>query len=343
MRKFFRRFLSSLLCPAILAGLFCLPGAADAGDLPTLSADCAILIDADSGRVIGEKNADERRAMASTTTIMTALVALRTAALDQVVEVSPAAVGVEGSSIYLYAGEKLTMEELLYAMLLESANDAAAAIAVAVSGSIEAFADAMNAEAASMGLSATHFTNPHGLWDADHYTTARELAVITRLALQIPAFREIVSTYRRTIPLNDTEGVRLLLNHNKLLKLYDGTIGVKTGFTQKSGRGLVSAARRDGELTYTIPVTGGTVDYVTATNTLPLAVTLSADAPPPVLTVEFPRLLYAPVDAGATIGRLVWRSGDEIVGESPLTAAFAVEQRPVKQGFWAWLCGLFGK
>ncbi len=378
MRKFIRTLLSALLCPALLAGLFPLPAAA-VDSLPTLSAECAILIDADSGRVIGEKNADERRAMASTTKIMTALVALHEAELDRVVEVSPAAVGVEGSSVYLYAGEKLTMEDLLYAMLLESANDAAAAIAIAVSGSIEAFADKMNTAADSLGLGATHFTNPHGLWDADHYTTARELGTIAMHALRIPAFREIVSTYKHTIPLNETEGVRLLLNHNKMLKLYDGAIGVKTGYTKKSGRCLVSAAERDGvtliavtinapddwrdhtamldygfsvsthyalggagELTYTIPVTGGSIDYVTVYNTAPLAVTLSKDAPAPEVTVELPRMLYAPVAADQVIGRLVWRSGGTVVGESPLATAFAVDPRPVKPGFFAWLKGLFG-
>ena len=379
MCKFIRTLLTALLCPALLAGVFCSPCAADDDGLPAVSAACAVLIDADSGRVIGQKNADERRAMASTTKIMTALVALREAELDRAVEVSRDAVGIEGSSVYLYPGEKLTMEDLLYAMLLESANDAAAAIAIAVSGSIEAFADEMNATAEALGLGATHFTNPHGLWDADHYTTARELGTIAMHALRIPAFREIVSTYKHTIPLNETEGVRLLLNHNKMLKLYDGAIGVKTGYTKKSGRCLVSAAERDGvtliavtidapddwrdhaamldygfsvsthyalgeagTLSYTVPVTGGTIDYVTVYNTAPLAVTLPADAPAPELTVELPRMLYAPVAADQVIGRLVWKSGDEVVGESPLAAAFAVEPVQAKRGFFDWLRGLFG-
>ena len=373
------RLLSALLCPALLAGVFVLPSAAEEGALPAVSAACAILLDADSGRVIGEKNADQRHAMASTTKIMTALVALREAELDRVVEISPAAVGIEGSSVYLYAGERLTMEDLLYAMLLESANDAAAAIAVAVSGSIEAFAGAMNETADALGLGETHFTNPHGLWDADHYTTARELGLITMHALRLPAFRQIVSTYKHTIPLNETEGVRLLLNHNKMLKLYDGAIGVKTGFTKKSGRCLVSAAERDGvrliavtldapddwrdhtamldygfsvsthytlgeagQLTYTVPVVGGTIDCVTVFNTAPLAVTLPADAPAPTLTIELPRMLYAPVASSCAVGRLVWRSGDEIVGESPLVTAHAVEQTISRRSLLDRLRGLFG-
>ena len=379
MPKTILRLLSALLCPALLAGVFALPSAAE-GQLPAISADCAILMDADSGRVIGAKNADQRHAMASTTKIMTALTAMREVELDRVVEIAPAAVGIEGSSVYLYAGEKLTVEDLLYAMLLESANDAAAAIAVAISGSIEAFADVMNETARTLGLTNTHFTNPHGLWDADHYTTARELGLITMHALRMPAFREIVSTYKHTIPLNQTEGVRLLLNHNKMLKLYDGAIGVKTGFTRKSGRCLVSAAERDGvrliavtlnapddwrdhtamldygfsvsthhvlgsagELTYTVPVVGGTVDCVTVFNTAPLAVTLPADAPTPTLTVELPRMLYAPTAAGCVVGRLVWHSGDAIVGESPLVTAYPTEQAAAEHPLVDWLKHLFGR
>ena len=379
MRNIFRSSLSALLCLLLLTGFFCLSVFAAGTTPPGVSADCAILIDADSGRVIWQKNADERRAMASTTKIMTALVALREVELDRIVEISPMAVGIEGSSVYLYEGEKLTMEDLLYAMLLESANDAAAAIAIAVSGSIEAFADAMNACATDLDLHDTHFTNPHGLWDAEHYTTARELATITQHALRLPAFRTIVSTYKHTIPLNETEGVRLLINHNKLIKLYDGAIGVKTGYTKKSGRCLVSAAERDGitliavtinapddwrdhtamldygfsvsarytlgdagTLLYTVPVTGGNIDYVTVANSMPLAVTLPADAPAPEVRLELPHMLYAPIEADQVIGRLVWVSGDDVVGESPLTAVFPVEKKAQKQGFFDWLKKLFG-
>lgn len=363
MRRFCLKICTSLLC-LMLAGLLVVPAAAVEGGLPAISAASAILIDADSGRVIGQKDADTRRAMASTTKIMTALVAMQSLPLDATVEVSAGAVGIEGSSVYLYPGEMLTAEELLYAILLESANDAAAAIAIASAGSIEAFAAQMNEAAAGLGLSDTHFTNPHGLWDENHYTTARELAAITRAALAIPTFRTIVSTYRRTIPLRGDEGARLLLNHNKLLRLYDGAIGVKTGFTKKSGRCLVSAAERDGvtliavtlnapddwrdhaamldygfaqsrrytlgeagTLTYSLPVAGGVSEAVTVANTLPLAVTLPADAPEPTLTVELPRMLVAPVTEQVEVGRLIWRSGEEVVGESPLVTAYAVAAR----------------
>ncbi|MBR7184062.1 MAG: D-alanyl-D-alanine carboxypeptidase [Clostridia bacterium] len=379
MRKHTLSSLSCLLCLLLTAGLFGVPVSADNSSPPAVSAACAVLIDADSGRVIWQKNADTRHAMASTTKIMTALVAMQNAALDCMVSVDPAAVGIEGSSVYLYAGEQLTMEDLLYAMLLESANDAAAAIAIAVSGSIEAFAEQMNRTAAELGLSDTHFTNPHGLWDEAHYTTAAELARITMHALRLPAFRTIVSTYKTTIPLNQTEGTRLLINHNKMIKLYAGAIGVKTGFTRKSGRCLVSAAARDGvtliavtldapddwrdhtamldygfahtrhytlgetgTMTFTLPVSGGYIPYVTVANTTPLSVSLPADAPAPVAVLELPRFCLAPVAADAVLGRLIWRSGSEIVGESPLTATFSVEAIAAERGFLPRLKRLFG-
>ena len=211
------------------------------GSLP-VSAESAILIEAKTGTALYEKKADERLPMASTTKIMTALVALELAPPETVVTVPREAVGTEGSSVYLFEGEQLTLEQLLYALLLASANDAAVAIACGTAGSVEAFAGKMNEKAASLGLRNTHFVNPHGLDDPDHYTSARDLAVIARAALEVPLIRKAVSTQKITIPHNAEDGVRLLVNHNKLLRTYDGAIGVKTGFTKRSGRCLVSAA-----------------------------------------------------------------------------------------------------
>ncbi len=233
-------FLSALL---LIAGVLVLPSSAD-GILPAVSAKSAVLLDASDGRILFEKNAVCRMSMASTTKIMTALVALESASLDSVITIPSAAVGVEGSSIYLTVGEKLTLRELLYAVMLSSANDAATAVAIAVGGSVEGFANKMNAAAARLGLADTRFVNPHGL-DADgHYTTALDLARLTAYALNVPEFRDIVSTYKHEIA--GPSGKRLLFNHNKLLKNYDGCIGVKTGYTKKTGRCLVSAAERDG-------------------------------------------------------------------------------------------------
>ena len=214
--------------------------------LPNVSAKSAVLLEAESGALVYEKNANERLPMASTTKIMTAIVALALAAPETVITVDASAVGTEGSSIYLTEGEQLTLEQLLYALLLESANDAAVAIAVGLSGSLEAFVEQMNAQAQALGLLSTQFQNPHGLDDEAHATTASELATVARYALQNELLQAITSTRKTTIPHAGTEGVRLLVNHNKLLRTYEGCIGVKTGYTSKSGRCLVSAAERDG-------------------------------------------------------------------------------------------------
>ena len=309
--------------------------------LTGVSARGAVLMEAESGEVIFGQNENARLPMASTTKIMTALVALESLPLDTVVNITPEAVGVEGSSIYLCEGETLTLEQLLYALMLESANDAAAAIAIAVAGSVEAFAEKMNTRAAAMGLTDTHFVNPHGLDAETHYTTAYELALITREALENPLFREITATERKTIPLRGEEGVRLLLNHNKLLSAYEGCIGGKTGYTKKTGRCLASAAERDGvtliavtlnapddwrdhtamldygfSLYESIPLCdagffsaplwliSGTQEYVMVENTRALSAVLRVDHGDVICVVELPRFEFAPVSTGETVGYL---------------------------------------
>ena len=225
-----KRILPCLLAVLLLTGM----APRTSAGAPSISARSAILIAAETGEALFEKAADERLPMASTTKIMTALAAIESMPLDTVVTVPAGAVGVEGSSVYLEAGEKLTLEDLLYALLLASANDAATAIALTVSGSVEEFAALMNEKAAALGLSGTHFTNPHGLYDEEHYTTAADLAKLTAYALENEVFAKIVSTYKRTIPLNGDNGVRVLINHNRLLRMSDDVIGVKTGFTKKA-------------------------------------------------------------------------------------------------------------
>ncbi len=190
------------------------------------------------------KNANERRPMASTTKIMTAIVALENAKLEDVVTIDERAVGIEGSSAYLKAGEQIPFEELIYALMLQSANDAAAAIAYHIAGDIDDFAAMMNMRAADMGLADTSFKNPHGLDDPEHYTTAHDLAIIAAHALDNEFLCEVSSTYKKTFCSGERK--RTYVNHNKLLRLFDGAIGLKTGFTKKSGRCLVGAAERDG-------------------------------------------------------------------------------------------------
>lgn len=337
--------LTLILTLLLLLGVCILPVQAEEASQsssPILSAQSAILLEAESGTVTYEKNAYSRLPMASTTKIMTALVSLELAAPDTVILTDGRAVGTEGSSIYLCEGEELTLEELLYALMLESANDAAVAIAIGVSGSEEAFVDAMNQKAVSLGLSNTHFANPHGLDAEDHYTTAYELAVIARAALQNPLLKTIVSTRKTTIPHQNTDGVRLLVNHNKMLRLYDGCIGLKTGYTQKSGRCLVSAAERDGitmiavtldspddwndhtkllnfgfsnyrrvelcpaDFRLCLPVVGGKETYVTLGVEQSVSVTLPIGCGVIKQTIECPRLAYAPINEGDACGRMLF-------------------------------------
>ena len=331
---------------------------------PGVSASAAILIEAESGTVVFEKNADEMRPMASTTKIMTGILALEAEDPQTLVTVSPDAVGVEGSSIYLCRDEQLTMEELVYAVMLESANDAAAAVAIHVAGSIDAFAELMNRKAESLCMTRTHFCNPHGLDAADHYTTARDLATLARYALENEEFRAVVSAKRRVIPLRGNDGARLLLNHNRLLRSYAGAIGVKTGFTKKSGRCLVSAAERDGirliavtlnapddwrdhaamldygfsrfrrvtlaqaySISASVPVVGGVTDAVTVSNPDAISVTLPVGVKEPEPVLELRRFYYAPVIAGETLGRAVWYLDGEEIGSVPLVAEEGAEER----------------
>ena len=214
-------------------------------EAPLIGARAAILLEAETGRVLFEKNADERLAIASTTKIMTALLAIESCAMDEIVTAGKNASGVPGTSIYLSEGEQLTMEEMLYGLMLRSGNDAAVAIAEHVAGSAEAFAERMNARAGSLGANA-YFTTPNGLDSGGNGASARGIATIAREAMRHEAFVAIVSTKRRTIPWTDHEYMRVLTNKNKLLRTYDGALGIKTGFTKKAGRCLVFAAERDG-------------------------------------------------------------------------------------------------
>lgn len=211
-----------------------------------VSASSAIVIDGESGRVLYEKNAYECRGMASTTKIMTALVAVESLDLNSIVTVSPHASGTEGSSIWLSPLEKISVSDLLYGLMLASGNDAAAALAEHISGNEDAFAAVMNRRAKKIGAYNTNFTNPHGLPDDNHYTTAYDLAIISAEAMKNPTFAEIVSTEHKTISWEGSQWDRSLKNHNKLLSRYEYAIGIKTGYTKKDGRCLVSCAEKDG-------------------------------------------------------------------------------------------------
>jgi len=332
---------------------------------PDVRAQGAVLMEASSGAVLLDVDAHRRLPMASTTKIMTAIVALENCAPEKAVRISDKAVGVEGSSVYLQSGEVLTMEQLLYALLLESANDAAEAIAIDVAGDVASFADLMNETAARLGLTDTHFTNPHGLDDPEHYSSAYDLAVLTRYALANPEFARIVSTYKTTIPLAGDDGVRVLINHNKMLKYYDGAIGVKTGYTKRCGRCLVSAAVRDGvtmiavtlsapndwqdhtamldygftlyecavlaqagEIRCQLPCLGSETESVYASNIQSVSAILPRNHGPITYVIEANRYVCAPICAGDTVGEIVFSCDGEEIARVSLCAENTAEALP---------------
>ena len=220
----------------VLCLIFCItPAVAEALEV---SATAAVLMDADMGQVLYEKNGDRQMLIASTTKIMTALVVLEHAAPDDVITVTPDHMA-EGSSMYLRAGETVRVEELLYGLLLCSGNDAALALTECAGGLVP-FVALMNEKAAALGMAHTSFANPNGL-DADgHYSTARDMAVLAAAAVENPTFRRICSSRSVTI------GQRTMENHNRLLRQMEGCVGLKTGYTRAAGRTLVSCTERDG-------------------------------------------------------------------------------------------------
>ena len=216
-----------------------------------VSAQKAILLDAQTGRVLYEKDADSRSLIASTTKIMTALVICEHCNVLDRMKIPKEAVGIEGSSMYLKEGEVLSLQELLYGLMLHSGNDAAVALAIYCAGTVEGFAGMMNDKARQLGLTGTHFENPNGLDSPGHYSTARDLAVLTAYAMKNPIFYQTVSTKSVRV------GNRSLNNHNKLLWRVEGADGVKTGFTKKAGRILVSSATREGRRLICVTINDG--------------------------------------------------------------------------------------
>ncbi len=332
------------------------------------SAKAAALMESSSGDFIYLKNANKRMPMASTTNIMTALVVLSHASLSDTVTVPDDAVGVEGSSVYLRKGESFTVEELLYALMLASANDAAVTLALHVAGDIDAFAEMMNDTARNMGLKNTHFKNPHGLPDDGHYTTARELAIIANEASKNAKFREICRTKRKIIKRENHDSARLLHNHNKLLSLYPGAFGMKTGFTKESGRCLVSGAERDGmtliavtlgapddwndhkalldagfsryenvkladayEIEALISVAGSCQTTLKIANTEPLSLILPKGGEREIkIRLESKRILFAPVKSGYPAGLATFSINGEDAASLPLFTLFSAAKTNAK-------------
>lgn len=332
-----------------------------------INARSAIVMDFDSGRVLFEKNAYQKRPMASTTKVMTAIVAIENGNLDDIVTVSRNAVSIHGSLMHLKAGETLTLRELLYGLLLCSGNDAAVAIAEHIGGTVEGFIEMMNNKAKEIGAFDTNFTTPHGLDETGHYSTAYDMALITRYALRIPVFNEIVKT--TSIQM----GNRYLQNTNEMLTSYPGADGVKTGYTGKAGRCLITSATRDGrrfisvvlfcdsreqralsskkildyafsmyyprtvissEYLGTLPVIKGFEKnvpvYVEKTVTMPLSDSEMANL---YTKISLPGYVHAPVTEKSVVGTLSVYLGDRILCESPIRAGKAVKQKTIYQYF----------
>ena len=331
--------------------------------LPSVSAASAVLYERNSDSIVYAKDADARRPMASTTKIATALVAARlVSSLDEVVTVPREAVGIEGSSLYLREGEQLSLRELLYGLLLQSANDAAVAIAIHVSASVEAFVAEMNNTALELGLCNTHFVNPHGLHDKDHYTTAKELAILASAALEEDSIRHIFSTVRHTIPETNLSPARTIINHNKLLRLCDGVIGMKTGFTKASGRCLVGAYESEGlslisvtlsapndwddhqklfaygaatiharlvapkgSLHYEIPIIGADCDSIRCTNAEDVVLVLPREEATPEPLIHLSHFAVAPIRRGAVLGTIAYERNGKNLLQIPLIAEESVD------------------
>lgn len=306
-------------------------------------------MDAESGRVLYAQNIHEQRLIASITKLMTALVAVeRTEDLDREITVCPEWTGIEGSSIYLKANEKISMRGLLYGLLLQSGNDAAAAIACHVAGDVEGFAALMNDRAKELGMDNSSFTNPSGLNDENHYSTAYDMALLACACLENEVVAEICATQSATV------GNRTFYNHNKLLHRYDGCVGMKTGYTELAGRTLVSAATRNGQTLVCVTLNDGDdwndheklLDFgfgsfpsqVLCTqgelfgavkvvdSLLPSVPVIAAeqvayplgDGEKLELAVEIAHTMQAPVFAGMPVGWAAWSLNGEIVAETEL-------------------------
>lgn len=231
-------------------------------DEPTLNSRIAVAYDRKSGEVIWGKDENKRTAMASTTKIMTAIVTLENCDLTQTVTISKKSAGTGGSRLGLKADDKITMNDLLYGLMLKSGNDAAVAIAETVGGSVEGFAELMNEKAKKLKLENTHYVTPHGLDDPEHYTTAVELAKLADYALQNETFAKIVNTKNYTVTINGYP--KSISNTNELLGYLEGVNGVKTGFTNNAGRCLVTSVNRNGFEIITVILQADTKKFRTA-------------------------------------------------------------------------------
>ena len=363
-------WLTAALISALLSGNALAAETAYA-EPPAVSAAAYVLMDADSGRLLACSDPDEPRLIASTTKIMTAMLALEQLNQEETVTIDPAWAGIEGSTMYLAPGQSITVRDLLYGLMLASGNDAAVALACLTAGSVEAFADMMNRRAAELGCANTHFENPNGLDSERHYASARDLALIARAAIRNEDFVRIASTVSATV------GELTFVNHNRLLTECEGVFGVKTGYTTAAGRTLVSCCERHGitlicvtlsdpddwsdhaalydwaysafsredlsdSLRWEIPVIGGENDEVAVVTADRLSV-LKGPADTVSTSVFLPRFVYAPVECGSEAGRVIVRvNGAEAAASPLLFAGNVLRSQPDVPSWRARIGAVFG-
>lgn len=378
-KRFFPRLLA-ILGAAVLT----LPAPAVSGaEEPAVTAKGAVLMEAGAGRILWSQNGEERLPMASTTKIMTALLTLEQPGLDEMFTVNAQAIRVEGTSMGLTEGSQATLRTLAAGMLLASGNDAANAAAVRVAGTQADFVMMMNRRAAQLGMKDTNFETPSGLDGQSHYSTAADMALLARAALENPDFRSLCSQTSLKLCYGNPPYDRWLANHNRLLKEYPGCIGLKTGFTKKAGRCLVSAAEREGvtlicvtlsdpndwrdhtalldwgfsrvrrtELPgpWTVAVTGGEGESVTVSpGESPTVCVLEEELPRITWSVELPPFLYAPVEPGQPVGTARCLLDGREYAAIPLIAenAAAAREIPEPSSLWErlcrWIAGIFHK
>lgn len=358
---------------AILLVTTVFPAAAAA---PVITGEAAVLIDSKNGQLLFEKNAAVRVYPASTTKILTGIIALESGRTGEMVTIPKEASDVEGSAIGLQEGEQISLEDLIYALMLNSGNDSAVAIACHLGGSVTGFVQLMNKRAVELGAVNTHFNNPNGLPDSNHYSSARDMALITRYAMQNPEFREIVSTKIKTITRSDPNAQTYLDNHNKLLWNYEGAIGVKTGYTEEARQCLVSAAAKQGrELIAVVMKSEGTDIWTDSTKLLDYGFTefnqatlveagkFVTDAPVRYgvsktahaqtgssLAYDFPSTdkpqisqeiillnkIVAPVPAGKKLGEIAFFAGGQELGRVDLVAQQEIKRKTLAK-WWFWL------
>ncbi len=351
-----RKILSVLFSAIFVFSLFAF--SAEGLDGCDLSAECAALMCVQTGKILFEKNAYKRHSMASTTKIMTSLIALEQKTPDRTVKADSESINVEGTSMGLQNDDTVTLKALVYGMLLLSGNDSANLTAKAVGGSNDGFADMMNRRAKEIGMKNTHFVTPSGLDDDEHYTTAYDMALLGCEAVKNPEFVSICSSKKAVVGYGNPPYDRTLYNHNKLLSYYDGALGIKTGFTKKSGRCLVSCAKKDGVMLVAVTlnapsdwndhkimldygfsrikksecsekisvnVTGGKKKTVSASSA---NVTLCAENYKTQIFTE--KFLYAPVKKGDIIGEVRYFINDKEAACSPVIAEESVSALPVK-------------